>query len=189
MGAKKSKLNKDVLDELCSKTKFRNYFRDNTVQFCSLNLPPVPRRENDRPLKRIFRLLWNCPGRQKSTVRSLVGPGARTVRVAVFSRKPKSPDMLFKCFKTDDEAMTSSLECIFSWTDIVRWITRIRIWPVIIAVTWEVEFWFWIRMFIIIQTTKFCFRIQYWNVEFFHRSSFEFSYRSRRKCIFHFLKY
>ena len=28
MGAKKSKLNKDVLDELCSKTKFRDYFRD-----------------------------------------------------------------------------------------------------------------------------------------------------------------
>ena len=28
MGAKKSKLNKEVLDELCSKTKFRNYFRD-----------------------------------------------------------------------------------------------------------------------------------------------------------------
>lgn len=28
MGAKKSKLNKDVLEELCSKTKFRNHFRD-----------------------------------------------------------------------------------------------------------------------------------------------------------------
>ena len=71
------------------------------------------------------------------------------------------------CILDDEAMMTSSeSECIFSWTDIVRWITRIRIWPVIIAVTWEVEFWFWIRMFIIIQTAKFCFRTQFWNVEF-----------------------
>ena len=62
MGAKKSKLNKDVLDELCSKTKFRNYFRDNTVQFCSLNLHPLrfSQRENDRPLKRVFCPFENC---------------------------------------------------------------------------------------------------------------------------------
>ena len=86
-----------------------------------------------------------------------------------------SPDLLFQSADEATYGMTSSLECIFSWTDIVRWITRIRIWPVIIAVTWEVEFWFWIRMFIIIQTTKFCFRIQYWNVEFFHRISLHLS--------------
>ena len=70
------------------------------------------------------------------------------------------------CILADEAMMSSESECIFSWTDIVRWITRIRIWPVIIAVTWEVEFWFWIRMFIIIQTAKFCFRTQFWNVEF-----------------------
>ena len=52
MGAKKSKLNKDVLDELCSKTKFRNYFRDNTVLFPSpATRSDFPERENDRPLK------------------------------------------------------------------------------------------------------------------------------------------
>ena len=42
MGAKKSKLNKEVLDELCSKTKFRNYFRDSNVQSYSNRQLPAP---------------------------------------------------------------------------------------------------------------------------------------------------
>ena len=46
MGAKKSKLNKEVLDELCSKTKFRNYFRDSNVR--SYSQLCVPRNGNMR---------------------------------------------------------------------------------------------------------------------------------------------
>ena len=41
MGAKKSKLNKEVLDELCSKTKFRNYFRESNVQSYSHHPQPA----------------------------------------------------------------------------------------------------------------------------------------------------